>query len=235
MIGVMTLLDPFWKKHVQDVLAEHPNDFSVVDSGMKICTAFHLIDVLKPDVVLLGERSYESRLAGAVKHIKNINIKTSVILVSDNYPQFDFTNRVDKKRIEAVCAGAAGSITLKDKSDRALISYIRHVYAGYSLVPQYVLIKTLSYYDRKVESYNKAILQGEDIIDKLLYHEKRVLYYIGNGLDNAAIADKLDVSTGTVKNYITTILRKTGKKNRTQLAILTHSSGLIHKELRALF
>lgn len=43
--------------------------------------------------------------------------------------------------------------------------------------------------------------------------------HIARGLSNKEIAKKLFISEGTVANYITSILNKTGLEHRTQIAI----------------
>ncbi|MGL4991143.1 MAG: response regulator transcription factor [Sarcina sp.] len=46
-----------------------------------------------------------------------------------------------------------------------------------------------------------------------------VIREITNGLSNREISNKIFISQGTVKNYITSILQKTGLEHRTQIAI----------------
>ncbi len=49
--------------------------------------------------------------------------------------------------------------------------------------------------------------------------ELEIIEAIAEGLSNRQIADKLYISEGTVKNYITTILSKEGLSHRTALAV----------------
>ena len=46
------------------------------------------------------------------------------------------------------------------------------------------------------------------------------------GLSNKEITDELNISEGTVRNYISNILSKLDLKNRTQLAILAVQTGI---------
>ncbi|WP_268807553.1 response regulator transcription factor [Thermoanaerobacter uzonensis] len=56
--------------------------------------------------------------------------------------------------------------------------------------------------------------------------EKEIIKLICEGLSNREIAEKLFISEGTVKNYVTSILNKTGFKHRTQIAVYFSKSGL---------
>ncbi|WP_374019706.1 response regulator transcription factor [Paenibacillus thiaminolyticus] len=58
-------------------------------------------------------------------------------------------------------------------------------------------------------------------IDRSLFTERElgVMDHIARGLSNKEIAKKLFISEGTVANYITSILNKTGLEHRTQIAI----------------
>lgn len=58
----------------------------------------------------------------------------------------------------------------------------------------------------------------------LTERELEIVSYVARGLDNREIASQVFASEGTVRNHISTILQKTGLRNRTQLAVAYLSS-----------
>jgi DNA-binding NarL/FixJ family response regulator len=49
--------------------------------------------------------------------------------------------------------------------------------------------------------------------------EMEIIQAVSEGMSNKEISQKLFISEGTVKNYISSILDKTGLEHRTQIAI----------------
>ena len=65
-----------------------------------------------------------------------------------------------------------------------------------------------------------------DQLTSLTPQQFRVLRYLADGMLNKQIADKLDVSEGTVRAHVTGILRKLGVSTRTQAVLLVTEFGL---------
>jgi DNA-binding NarL/FixJ family response regulator len=63
-------------------------------------------------------------------------------------------------------------------------------------------------------------LQLQEQLTTLTQQQFRVLKYLAEGMLNKQIADKLDVSEGTVRAHVTAILRKLHVSTRTQAVIL---------------
>lgn len=76
----------------------------------------------------------------------------------------------------------------------------------------------------KIEKVQK---QKEELIEELSAREKEILSLIAKGFSNSEIADKLFLSVGTVKNYVTNILQKLEAKDRTEAVVKAKDLGLI--------
>jgi DNA-binding NarL/FixJ family response regulator len=77
---------------------------------------------------------------------------------------------------------------------------------------------------RAIELEYKQIINVEPLTER----EREVLQLIIDGLNNLAIAQKLHITTGTVKSHVRNILKKLCVHNRTQAAIRALRAGLVH-------
>ena len=66
-----------------------------------------------------------------------------------------------------------------------------------------------------------------DPLRDLSPREKEILPLVAQGLDNRQIGKILFISEKTAKNYITSIRKKLGLSNRTQIALYASREGLI--------
>ncbi|NLV36908.1 MAG: response regulator transcription factor [Clostridiaceae bacterium] len=112
--------------------------------------------------------------------------------------------------LNAVKNGAKGYL-LKGSSTSRIMDAIRIVHEGGTVMQDVVMdiIKEELSSDRK-----SSIPEG-----LLTDRELEICRLIANGLSNKEIAGRLFMSEGTIKNYISTILDKTGLEHRTQVAI----------------
>jgi len=84
-----------------------------------------------------------------------------------------------------------------------------------------------------ISVYNNTIVINESILDKLhgkesqpeiskhgfTEREKEIIIAISEGMSNKEISKKLFISEGTIRNYISVILDKTGLEHRTAIAV----------------
>ena len=66
-----------------------------------------------------------------------------------------------------------------------------------------------------------------ELLERLSPREREFLPLVAQGLDNRQIGKQLFISEKTAKNYITSIRKKLGLANRTQIALFALREGLI--------
>lgn len=155
------------------------------------------------DIALLDVRMPKVNGVEATKEIVN-GSDTKVIILTT----FD----EDQYIREALNYGAKGYL-LKNTSPDKIIETIKMVHKGNCVIQDEVLSKI-------TDKLSENQVVGSKI-DRSIFTEREleVMEAIADGLTNKEISKKLFISEGTVKNYITSILDKTGLQHRTQIAI----------------
>lgn len=80
-------------------------------------------------------------------------------------------------------------------------------------------------------SANSPLGQVADrLTDKLSVREVEVVQLVASGATNEAIADRLFLSPRTIQSHVEHAMRKTGTRNRTELAVLAVMEGLVTEQ-----
>jgi DNA-binding NarL/FixJ family response regulator len=117
----------------------------------------------------------------------------------------------DEYILDAVKNGAKGYL-LKNNDPERIREAIKSVFSGNTVMQDIVLDKIKS---------NLSEPQPKRKIDTSLFTEREldIMGLIAKGHSNKEISKQLYISEGTIANYITSILGKTGLSHRTQIAI----------------
>lgn len=167
----------------------------------------------EPDLALLDMRMPEMDGLAATRSIKSECPKTSVIIVTmHENPDYLF---------EALKAGAAGYL-LKDASQREVVTAVRRVLRGESLLNQDLATQLLRRLAGEASGAN-----GARPAERLTPREHEVLRLLAQGQTNREIAKSLVVSVGTVKVHVEHIIAKLGVSDRTQAAVRAVELGLL--------
>jgi len=188
------------------------NVVTTVGNGENILS---LVQKLKPNIVLLdlGLRSQNS--LHIVKLVKK-NFKETKIIVMDLIP-------LQADVFEFVKAGVSGFM-LKDISVVEFLKTIRLVFDGVQVLPTHL---TGSLFSQIVEYAIDGSKETKTAINesvRMTKREKQVIELIADGFTNKEIANKLHLSTYTVKSHVHNILEKLSLNTRVQIAKHAHLS-----------
>ena len=110
---------------------------------------------------------------------------------------------------QAIKNGAKGYL-IKNHTPEQLKQMIRSIHTGVQVMDGQVFEKFVDAGIRPSGSFDR---------ERYTPRELEIIEAVASGLSNREIAEKLFISEGTVKNYISNILDKDGLSHRTQLAV----------------
>ncbi|MGL5380244.1 response regulator [Clostridium sp.] len=210
MIQVMIVDDQTLMRDGLKTILELEEDMEVVGVAANGKEAYELIDSTKPNIILMDIRMPVLNGVEATKMIKRDYKEIGIIILTT----FD----TDDLIIEALASGADGYM-LKDIEGNRLVESIRDAYRGDTILPAKIAAKLVARLvkgeSKKKEDTDKALNEFE-----LTEREKDICQLLIEGLSNKQICEKVYLSTGTVKNYITSIYNKVGVSNRTAAVLL---------------
>jgi len=194
-------------------LLKKQSDMKVVSTVGNGENILELIGKLKPNIVLLdlGLRSQNSLYI--VKLVKK-NFPETKIIVMDLIP-------MQADVFEFVQAGVSGFM-LKDISVTEFLKTIRSVYKGSQVLPPHLTGSLFSQIVEHAINGSKPTTLIESV--RMTKRERQVIELIADGYTNKEIAQKLHLSTHTVKSHVHNILEKLSLNTRVQIAKHAHIS-----------
>ena len=182
----------------------------VVAEAACVGEALPLASTARPDVTLMGVDGQGPVLPDLVREMTGTG--TRVLLLGEVGAASDL--------LEVLRAGARGYVHAAVSSQR-LIECVRAVARGETVLDANVTGELLHRLDDVARS-------GDDGQPRphgpLTARQQAVAELVAEGLTNAEIAERLQLSRATVKGHITVALRRLGLRDRTQLAIHVHRS-----------
>lgn len=202
MIRVMIVDDQTLMRDGLKTILELEDDIEVVALAKDGKEAYDLVNSTNPHIILMDIRMPVLNGVEATKCIKRDYKDVSIIILTT----FD----TDDLIIDALASGADGYM-LKDIEGNTLVDSIRKAYNGDTILPTKIAAKLVTKLVKGNDDVQKESLEDFHITER----EKDICMLLIEGMTNKEICEKLYLSTGTVKNYITSIYNKLGVSNRT--------------------
>jgi two-component system response regulator DevR len=179
------------------------DDLEVVGEASSAGEVMSLAAACEPDVVVMDVRMPDGSGVDACRQLRSERPETQVMMLTS----YDDDNAL----FAAIMAGAAGYV-LKQTPAPELVASIRQVASGKALLDPQVTMKVL-------DRVRTATVEAKDPkLVNLSPTEERILDKMAEGLTNRQIAERLSISDKTVKNYVSSILRKLDVRRRAEAA-----------------
>ena len=210
---------PFFRDGLRNVLAS-VEGLSVVGEAKDGAEALDATVNLRPDVVIMDINIPVINGLQATRQIKSAFPFINIIMLT----AYDD----DEQVYHAIRTGASAYYP-KDVSPESLVQAIRHVSQGKYVVDDELMTQQEieKWLVEACERFGGLFADTEDKFMPLSPREMEILKLITQGLSNKEIAYTLGISHQTVKNHMTSILRKLDVEDRTQAAVVALRRGWV--------
>jgi DNA-binding NarL/FixJ family response regulator len=191
---------PLVGKGLADLISREP--------GLEVCAiirgvpgAVEEIELLQPDLVILGALPHELGILEMIHQIRQVSATLKVLLFSPCY---------DVALAQAALAAGASGFLLQNESTGNVLQAVHEVLAGGAYVSAPL--------QRKLLQRSAICGMATDALPALTRREREVLDLIGQGLNWRAIAEALGISARTVAAHRTRVKVKLNFNTVSELA-----------------
>ncbi len=193
------------------ILSTDP-EIQVVGTAYDGLEALQAIPEAKPDVVLMDLKMPGMNGIQATREIHQKYPQVKVLVLT--------TFGDDEWVFDSIRSGAAGYL-LKGTPRSELIKAVKGTVTGKTHIDPEVAGKLFAHIAQSSDQ------QDTTVADELSERELDVLKLLAQGLTNTEIAERLYLTRGTVRNYVSSILAKLKVEDRTQAALIAVKHGLV--------
>lgn len=219
MINVLVADDQELIRQSLQIVLNTKEELNVTDTVSNGQEVIQSVREQKPDVILMDIRMPKMDGVQCTKIIKE-NYPDIKIIILTTFDDDEFV-------FNALKNGASGYL-LKGVSMDELEEAIKTVHSGRAMINPDIATKVVMLFNQ-MANQNLKIEVDKTFEAHITKTEWKVIEQVQIGASNKEIAKNLNLSEGTVRNYISTILDKLDLRDRTQLAIWAVQAGVVNK------
>jgi DNA-binding NarL/FixJ family response regulator len=216
MIKVLIADDQDLIRQSLQIVLNTKEDIQVTDTVANGQEVIQSIRTERPDVILMDIRMPKMDGVQCTKIIKE-NYADIKIIILTTFDDDEFV-------YNALKYGASGYL-LKGVSMDELVEAIRTVHSGRAMINPDIATKVVKLFSQMAKADYSIQVEERNERD-LTKTEWKIIEQVEFGASNKEIAENLNLSEGTVRNYLSAVLNKLGLRDRTQLAIWAVQTGV---------
>jgi DNA-binding NarL/FixJ family response regulator len=226
MIRIILVDDDARSKEEINNLIAPQNDIVIQGMGNDYFDAIMLVKKYKPDIALLDAALgfYDGNEIPCM--LKRYSPDTAIVIICSS---------IKDSFIHGMVKGTITGCLLKDQDMNNLEIILRSIYKGEYYVNSQITVRAFQllagYFQKKVFIQKGKEPAKTPIGNSYIFprdfskSELRILRYVAYGNVSKEIAKDLNLKDGTVRNYISALMRKTGLKTRAQLILFARQKG----------
>jgi len=204
---------PLFRQGICSTL-EQMGDCVIIGKSTDAAEILELSRIGNPDVALIDAGLTTTDPLEIARQLRHLAPQMAIMILT---PSED-----EERLFQSIKVGAAAYYT-RNISPEELVDAVRRVSRGEYLINDDVLSKP-QLASRVLKSFRELAVEEEDTVTKDFYsplsnREVEILDYIARGNSNKEIAKSLKISDQTVKNHITSILKKLSVNDRTAAVV----------------
>ena len=174
---------------------------------------------LKPDVILLDVKMPEMSGTETLKHLREQGVTAPILMLTMSREETD---------LQAALRNGATGYLLKDMDHEDLVPALQDAMSGNNVIAK-ELIGSLTRLVQGQTAKPATTTESNSLLSELTPRELEILRHLAEGQSNKEIGRALDITDGTVKLHVKSILRKLGIRSRVEAAVLAVEHGLGRK------
>lgn len=197
------------------------DDEKLLLDSLEVILSYHNMEIIgkandgNAAINILDNRKGSCDIALVDLNMKGMGGIELIKVMKATYPNVKIlvlTTFYDDENITEAIAGGADGYLLKDSGKDVILGAVNQIMGGITVL------------DPKVMTRIAAIMKNPNKIQDgisadMTEREKEICSLMTEGLTNRQIAERLYISEGTVKNYISNIYEKTGIHDRVKLIV----------------